>query len=241
MYRLARIDKVPPEFIPDAMEFGSSIHRALADFYTARKAGTTMTITELHKAFEKYWSEAAKDNTNIQYKEDKDFETLLKEGKELLSVNIAGLPDTKYKVLAVEEPIVFEMPGVNIPILSILDLVEEDANGCVIITDHKTSGKSYPFDDVNSNIQMTLYGMGLKQNGYADREIVMKFDVMVKTKTPKFEQYYTTRSSDDEAALTKKIQLAYHGIVSSVFLPNQEAWRCKGCQYAKACDDYLRR
>jgi len=239
MYRLARIEKLPREFIPDALEFGSAIHRALADFWLAKKAGHYMPITELQQKFESYWTEAAKDNNEIKYKEDKDFETLLKEGKELLSVYVSSIPDTNFKVLAVEEPIVFELPGVIIPIIGIVDLVEEDSDGTVVITDHKTAGKSYPFDDVNSNIQMTLYGMGMKQNGYADREILMKFDTLIKTKIPKFEQYYTSRNSEDEVKLIKKVQLACHGITSQVFLPTQETWRCKGCQFSLACNAYL--
>jgi putative RecB family exonuclease len=39
-----------------------------------------------------------------------------------------------------------------------------------------------------------MYQIAAKQNGFADREILLRFDALIKTKTPKFEQYWTTRS-----------------------------------------------
>ena len=34
LYKFGRVDKIKPEFKPDAMELGSAIHLVLAEFYT---------------------------------------------------------------------------------------------------------------------------------------------------------------------------------------------------------------
>ena len=53
LYKLGRIDRLPPKFRADALEFGSCIHLALSDFHHAKKDGKTMTAKELHERFEK--------------------------------------------------------------------------------------------------------------------------------------------------------------------------------------------
>jgi putative RecB family exonuclease len=61
----------------------------------------------------------------------------------------------------------------------------------------------------------------------------------VKTKTPKFEQYYTTRTETDELRLIRKIQRVWEGISKGVFIPNDTSWKCKTCPYKQACDKWF--
>ena len=67
LYKLGRIDRFPPEFRSDAMELGSCIHLALADFHKQKMDGKIMTAKELHERFERYWKAAAEGQENIQY------------------------------------------------------------------------------------------------------------------------------------------------------------------------------
>jgi hypothetical protein len=39
LYRFSRIDRLPMEFVADAMEFGSVIHIVLAEYYQAKMTG----------------------------------------------------------------------------------------------------------------------------------------------------------------------------------------------------------
>ena len=241
LYKLGRIDKLPPEFTADALEFGVTIHRVLADFYQAKMSGEKLPLDELLKNFETYWRQAAETRTDIKYKEGKSFHSLLQEGKSLLTVYYQNLPDDNFKVLAVEEPFSFTLDGIPVPIVGVLDLMEEDPEGSIIITDFKTSGKVYTNDEIDNSLQLTLYHMGMKSNGYRDREILLRFDVLVKTKQPKFEQYYTTRSDKDERRTINKIRKVWEGISKCVFIPNDNNWKCKGCCYKTACEERLGR
>lgn len=243
LYKLGRIDKLPMEFRSDALEFGSQIHKVLEEHYRMKMEGKLPSTKELHQIFEKYWREAAEGKEDIRYSEGKDFETFLLEGKELLTVYRNKIPEDNFKIIGIEEPFSFTVEGCPVPIIGSVDLIEEDNGNTVIITDWKTSGRAYSNDEVDKNFQLTLYGMGAKANGYSDREILLKFDCLIKTRTPRFEQYYSSRTEEDEVRAVRKILEVFNGISRGVFVPNDSSsnWRCKNCPYKKACDDWFRR
>jgi putative RecB family exonuclease len=81
--------------------------------------------------------------------------------------------------------------------------------------------------------------MAARANGYADREIILKFDTLIKTKQPRFENYYTVRSEIDEIRAIRKIQAVWNGIKNNVFVPNDTGWKHKNCAYRKVCDEWF--
>ena len=120
-----------------------------------------------------------------------------------------------------------------------MDLVEEDSSGTIIITDFKTSARAYSADEVDKNMQLTIYQLAAKANGYSDREILLRFDTLIKTKTPKFEPYWTSRDEVAERRVIKKIVQAWKGISKGVFIPNDTSWKCNNCFYKQACDEWF--
>ena len=239
LYKFGRIDKLPMEHRAETLEFGTCIHRVLEQYYSAKMIGEKMLLKDVHQIFDNTWTAIAKDNDDIRYNGDHDFKALLMYGKDLLTAWYNKLPDDGFTILAIEEAFSFKLPGVSIPIIGAMDLVEEDSTGTIIITDFKTSGRAYSKDEVDQNQQLTMYQIAAKNNGYADREILLRFDTLIKTKTPKFEQYWTTRSQIDERRLIKKAAQVWDGISKGVFVANDTSWKCKGCAYKQACDAYL--
>jgi putative RecB family exonuclease len=239
LYKLSRIDKIRPEFESDAMELGSAIHMTLAEFYEAKMTGEKLPLKEIQESFEGFWRELAEDNSKIHYAEGKDFETLLREGKELFIPWYNKLSENEFKVIGVEEPFILTLRELAIPIIGYIDLIEEDESGTVIITDHKASGRSYSNDETDKNLQLTLYQIAVKANGFGDREILLKFDCLIKTKTPKFEQFWTSRTEIVEKRAIKKIWEVWQGIYKEVFIPNDGHWKCKNCGFKKHCDTFL--
>jgi putative RecB family exonuclease len=43
-------------------------------------------------------------------------------------------------------------------------------------------------DEIENNMQMTVYQLAAKANGFGGREIQLGFDCLIKTKAAKFEQ-----------------------------------------------------
>ena len=241
LYKFSRVDKLRPEFKADSLEFGSAIHMVLNDIHQQKMFGNIMGIKEIHEAFEKHWIATVTYGIDIQYSEGKNFDTLLNEGKELLSVYYNKRPQDNFQILALEEPFSFTVEGCDVPIIGAMDLIEEDSSGTVIITDFKTAGRNYSTDEIDRNFQLTLYQMAAKSNGYQDREIILKFDCLLKTRKPGFEQYYTTRDSIAEKRAVRKIISVHEGISKGVFIPNDGPlnWRCKNCAYKSACDEWF--
>ena len=239
-YRFSRIDKLRPEFKSDNMEFGSCIHQALADFHQERMIGTILTMEQLQERFTYHWTIRAAESNEIKYKPDNSFNSLLEQGKALLKTYHESFSEDDTVVLAIEEPFTFKIDNLPIPIVGVKDLVEEDDQGNIIITDFKTAAKSYSEADVYRNPQLTLYHMDSRYNGYRDRNIIMKLDVLVKTRTPQFKRYYTARDRLDEIRATRKIKEVWKGISKGVFIPNDTSWKCTECFYKTACNDWYR-
>jgi putative RecB family exonuclease len=111
-YKFGRIDKRKPEFSSDSLDFGSVIHKVLAEYFQEKMIGNKLPLPELHKSFEDHWKIVAKEKPNIRYTKGRDFETVLQEGKNLLSAYYENVPDDNFKVLAIEEPFIFTIAGV---------------------------------------------------------------------------------------------------------------------------------
>jgi putative RecB family exonuclease len=239
LYKFGRVDRLPREFVADAMQFGTVIHKVLAEFYQAKMIGDRMMLKDIHESFKTHWHETAEGRDNIQYAKGKDFETLLMNGIDLLTAWYCKLSDENYRVLAIEEAFSFNLPNIPISIIGATDLIEEDDAGTIIITDFKTASKAYSIAEVDNNMQMTVYQLAAKANGFADREILLRFDCLIKTLKPKAESYYTTRSEVDEKRLIKKIHQVWDGISKGVFIPNDTSWKHKNCSYRKVCDQWF--
>ena len=240
-YYFSRVKKVPIEFVSDNLAFGTAIHSTLADYYRAKMIGDRLALKDVHELFRQSWRKEAEGRGEmIRYDEGKDFKNLLTDGSELLSAWFnTKLPEDDFTVIGIEEAFSFNDPNLPAPIIGAMDLVEIDSAGTVVITDFKTANKAYSRDQIDQNMQVTIYGMACKSNGYADREILLKLDCLIKTQKKKFESYWTTRSETDEKRLIRKAQKIWNAISNAAFVPNDTSWKCKGCQYKQACDRWF--
>ncbi len=138
-----------------------------------------------------------------------------------------------------EEPFIFEIEGLPVPLIGIFDLVLEDPAGVITIVDHKTASKAYILNEVNQNLQMSVYHLAARANGRGDREVLLRLDCLIKTKVPKFEQYYAVRSEWEKRRPVRKILAVWDGIEKGVFVPQDNSWKCKGCGYQTACREWF--
>jgi putative RecB family exonuclease len=239
MFKFARVDKLVPEFKSDALVYGTAIHAALAEFYEELKTGQKMSVKQLQEIFETHWRRLAFEREDIQYKPDKDFETLLLEGKELLAVFHQKLPADEGEIIGIEEPFTFWLDDLPIPLIGVYDLVLEDSAGTITVVDHKPSSNAYANSEIDRNFQLTVYHLAARKNGFEDREILLRLDCLIKTKIPKFEQFYSTRTEIDEVKAVKKILAVWEGIQKGVFIPNDTSWKCSGCAFKNACENWF--
>jgi putative RecB family exonuclease len=239
LYKFSRVEKRQPESYSDSLVLGQAIHRTLANFYLKLQSGTRLAQKHLEETFDHHWEDLAHGRGDIQYKPGKSFHTYRTEGKELLAAFSRELPQEDCKILGVEQVFTCELENLPVPLVGIFDLVLEDPAGIITIVDHKTASKAYSLADVNQNLQMTVYYLAARANGYGERDILLRLDCLIKTKTPKFEQYYTARGDWEEQRLTKKIQAVWEGISKGVFIPNDGGWKCRSCGFKTACREWF--
>ena len=238
LYLLGRVLKFQPEIRPDALEFGSIIHRVLAEFYRHKLEGEIVPLLDLQILFEALWKKATSKGPEITYKDSKNAEILLQEGKNLLSAYYQKLPRDDFQVLAIEEPFNSQSPTSQCQSSACWTWSKRTNPAPSSSQTGKRRSNAYSADEVDKHLQLTVYHMAAKANGYSDREILLRFHCLIKTKVPKFEEYFTTRSEIDEIRAVKKIRHVSEGISKGVFIPN-ESWKCKGCSYKKACDEWF--
>ena len=243
-FKFSRIDKLKTKYRADALVFGGTIHKVLAEFNQERLIGKILTTAELQDRFEQYWTANAKGQEDILYKKGKTFESLIHEGKELTRIfgeNIepSGMKD--HTVIAIEEAFEFYLSGLPVPMIGAMDLIEEDDRGGIHIIEYKTAAAAYSADKIRTHFQLTVYQIAAKANGYGDREINLGIDCLIKTKEPRFERYVTARAPVDEAKAIKRIQSVWKGIEKNVFIPNTNSWRCRDCGYLDDCNDWHNR
>ena len=238
-YRFGRVDHLEPEYISDALLFGTCIHRVLEGFHLAKKKREKIPLAYLIQQFENHWVRVNEENPHIQFKEGEDFKSLLQKGKELLTIYYRDLPQDSFRVLDTESSFSFELEGLEVPIVGVMDLVEEDEAGNIIITDFKTSSHAYSKDEIDKSFQLTIYYMAARRNGFANREILLRFDCLIKTKTPKFQQYWTVRTEEDEKRAIRKIRSVWEGIQKGVYIPNDTSWKCGYCAFKNHCDQWF--
>ena len=238
LYRFSKIDKLKPEFVPDVLLFGSAIHWAIAHINQGRKVGSLLDLPDILGCFEEKWTSSINKTPNVKYSKGKSFEYLLNEGKRLLTAYFNNGVDDGFKVVSIEEPFSFTIPGLSVPIIGITDCIEEDDSGTIIITDYKTKSKAYSEKEIDSDMQLTLYQMAMKAGELKDREIMVRFVALIKTKVPKVEQYWAIRTELEERRLAKKAIHVWAGISKGVFIPNDGHWKCINCSYKTACREW---
>lgn len=240
-HKLSKILRCTPEFKPDSMEYGSVIHKTLADFNLSRKdEDGVLSLDDLKDLFREYWALAVKDDETVRYSKGKDYESLLNDGLAMIEMFYEKNPDNGFKLIGAEVPFIFYLDDIPVPIIGGIDLIEADEAETIVITDYKTSSKAYSSAEIDNNDQLTIYQIAAKANGLTKKDMLLRLDVLVKTKTPKFEQYYTVRTEEDENRVKRKIHEVWKGINDGVFIPNTGTWKCKGCLYQKACETTLK-
>lgn len=133
----------------------------------------------------------------------------------------------------VEQWAELEVPGVPYPITGTVDLVDE-RNALI---DIKTAARAWPQAKADDTPQATIYQQLVKAlTGAPPSEI--RFEVFVKTKTPKHQTVTTTRDDNDFTTLLERIKIMVKMIDNGIFPPAPSgSWVCspKYCGYFYTC------
>ncbi|MBF0202029.1 MAG: PD-(D/E)XK nuclease family protein [Desulfamplus sp.] len=93
-------------------------------------------------------------------------------------------------------------------------------------------------DEIDSNIQMTVYQLAMKER-YPDKKLQLRMDYLVKAKTPSYMKLNTERTmrQEEEAMqvfrrVWNQVEMMKSGVIEAVPM---RSFRCAGCSYRALC------
>jgi Holliday junction resolvase-like predicted endonuclease len=124
------------------------------------------------------------------------------------------------------------------PLIGEIDLIVEDPQGEITLVDWKTATRKWADGKADSHLQATCFCMAHRWlSGVVSP---FRFDVVTKTKRPKYEAIRTIRVEDDFHRLAELIGVMERAVASDVFFPVSGSFMCKDCSHASACREWHR-
>jgi putative RecB family exonuclease len=246
-YKFQYVEQRPKERISLALPFGKSIHSALERYYRSLMDDRTVVSLDLMETLFEESLTLELDNTEVpvMFKtEASDTASAIQMGNRLLKTFYDNIDLAGMEIVDVELPLsapLYTDTGekTDITLVGFIDLLLRDAEGNLLVVDNKTSKQKKSQDTVDDDLQMSAYSYLLAANGYVfpRAEVNCRFDVLRKLKTPKLEQYFTSRTAENRRRFAKIANGVLAGIEQRIFMP-VKGWLCSDCSYADACSKW---
>jgi putative RecB family exonuclease len=227
----------PSEHRDASLAFGSSIHAALAVFYSALRDGKPEpTVEELSDRFRSTWQQELCSDPPILFGDKESSDSLAETGTSMLScfLQSASRPCT---VVEVEMPFSIELVDdrsgmVLPPLVGVFDAVVQDEDGSYTVLEHKTAARRWTSDRLSFDPQITGYHVAAPQMGLGNAQVAIQ--LLVKTKTPSFEVYTPARTDADRRDFLDTAIGVLRAVQAGSFYPRRD-WFCRSCPYASGC------
>ena len=241
LFAFRYVERAKPEFIPQALKFGGSIHSALETYFEGRLAGVYLGQPELHQAYRLAWAEPSQDDVPVRFNKNQDQSTLDDlAGRMLASFLDSPLAYPPGNVLAIEETLTTQLADDLPDLLARVDLIYQTKDVLGVI-DFKTSRSSWtPEKAAESAQQLYLYryaatGM-IQAFGLPVR---LSFGVLTKHKKPRAELIDVPVQSNPVERTAETIRQVWSAVCTGTFYPNPSPMNCKTCQFRSKCPAHV--
>jgi CRISPR/Cas system-associated exonuclease Cas4 (RecB family) len=216
-YRLYYVERLRARQENASLVFGATVHLALAELF---RHGLDPAET-----FEKEWQ--AIREVELRYSKRVSWQSLADTGKQLLEKFVREEAQKIAKVIAVEQAFKFYLSGLNLPFVTVLDLVAE-VKGKRTLVEFKTAAADFERFEVELLDQATAYHL-------ADPELQqVAVCVLVKTKKPQIRWHFTKRSAEEVMDYLQKVETVTQAIRAGLYYRRPGKW-CRQCEYLPVC------
>lgn len=217
---------IPPK---SALTFGKAIHSGLEHNYSQKKdTHRDLKADEVCQVFSENFDFLKKET--LWGPEEKPGE-LKDEGVGIIRKYHKEIAPTIQPVQVEEK---FEVKFDNFPykFRGIIDLIDDKD----LIIDHKTTKRSPTLNQIQKDLQVTAYSLGHRVK-YGKVEKGLRFDYIVRNKTPKIVQLSLTKTQEDIERFLKLIGYIVKAIDQKLFYPQPHNVLCseKSCGYWEIC------
>ncbi len=240
-FAFERVYRLEKAFTPITLSFGSAFHRTLEWLHLRKRDAGIPNGKEAGERFRDFWQRQVDEDRDIRWDEDITPESSAEQGAAMVAAFVEA-DDPEEEVLRINE--VFAVPLIDSrgnmlekPLVGEIDSVV-GRDGWKKLVDWKTSARRWPKDQADKSPQATAYLYVYRQ--MYGQVLTMRFDVVVKNKTPVVERYETTRTQEAFYRMVELIKRVESMIAAEHWLPNEQGFYCGGCPFKAACRDWHR-
>ena len=234
-YKLKYLDKIETD-VPDTIEtyLGSRVHETLEKLYRDLDYQKKNTIEELlafyHEEWQKHWSDEI-----VIVKKDYDVDHYRKMGEKYIREYYKKYhPFDQDRTIAIEERILIDLDeSGDYKLQGYIDRLAEPQEGYYVIHDYKTNQRLPPQEHFDSDRQLALYAIGVK-NQYPDVKNIdlawhfLKFNKQIKSK----------RSEQQLQQLKKETLKLIKKIERTTTFETNPSFLCDWCEYKSICPQW---
>lgn len=233
-YYFERVLKLPQSTVNSGLVLGSAVHAALADYHQNLQQQTPTTVDQLQQVLLAFWTTREAERP-IQYKPGENRVVLLATGIGLLETYLKEPPPEG--IVGVEQRLL--VPLVNsdgeyleTPLAAVVDLLTRNG-GQLKVREFKTSGRAYGELEVATSLQATCY-VNAVWHAY-DEWAGVEYNILIKTKSPKFQRLTTVRHERDVGRLGDIVENVERAVDDEVFFPIESPLNCSTCPFREPC------
>lgn len=221
-----------PRPVGPSLHFGKAVHAGLQHYNLARWREGDVSESAVVAAFEKAFDQP-EGNQPVAFENTDEQAELRAKGQPLLRefLSTQALAPIK-KPTGVELTLHAELPGLALPLLGVIDLIEDDLTA----VDYKTVG-STPNVSLEAwlhEIQLTTYTL-LIEDATGKPSPGNKLVFLVKTKTPKVITHtLSAPSAAQRGRFARLVETYANGVANEDYYP-APGQHCGWCQYRKEC------
>ena len=216
-YRLYYLEGLRPRMMSGSLVFGQSVHQALAHHFR--------TQADPVEFFREVWQNTKSILLRYAYRES--WETLAGKGEALLAKFVQEELPRIQTVRASEKEFELSISNLDVPFVGIIDLLA-DVDQKRTVVDFKTSGQSYDDYEVMLSDQLSAYQLAEPE---AEQ---LALCVLVKTKEPKIEWHFATRTGAQLQEFLAKAELVGREIKAGHFY-KRPGKHCAWCDFLPCC------
>lgn len=238
-FAFQRIYKLKREFTSVSLCFGSAYHRTLEWIFLLRKDGKMPAVKECQDYFRTAWKRQLEGEPDARLDADKTPDDYGEQGAGLIEAYLESL-DHDEEVVSISEA--FAVPLIDSngdmlkkPLIGEFDCVVRKGSEPVIV-DWKTSARRWPKTQACKSYQATAYSYAYEL--LHGQNVPLRFDVVVKNKTPIAETHTTRRDQNDFDRMIALIRTIDRMVEAEHFMPNEGSFFCGGCPYQTACQNW---
>ena len=223
-YKYSYVLRLPGEKSA-AASYGSALHDALRDFYTALRTGERWGVDELVARYHALWRSQGFTDQRIE-------ELRKKEGEDALRQYVADHHDPAHLPAHIEKP--FSITIGEVRLKGVVDRIDVHEDGSVEVIDYKTS-KPLSERQLKKNMQLSLYALAVTSPQFLD--IPLEKLTLTFYNFADHTKRSTTRTAE-ELEEAKQYVLDQVAEIEQSSFPPKVSRLCEYCSYQMLCDAY---